>query len=88
MSATLIKKAKITPRKHIYLGVTEKGYLFVIRHLVPVEEEYKEWKTIYTRISLKIVETHYHISKETFETMISMYVGLVYPPVETEKLEG
>lgn len=72
-----MRKIKVNARKHVMLGNTnedgQEGFLFVIRHLVPKEEEMPGFKLIYQRDHINVWDCVFHVSEETFYAMIELF---------------
>lgn len=73
METIQMRKVRVNSRKHVYLGKTKDGYLFVIRHLVPLKKRMGGFECLYKRKSVKICDNHFHVSEETFKVMIAIY---------------
>ena len=71
---TLTKRAKVNPRKHVMFGEASEGYLFVIRHLVPVKKRMTGFKTLYKKENVKVCDLQFHVSEETFKIMMALYL--------------
>ncbi len=72
----MLQRIKVTSTKHVMLGRSNYGFLFVIKHLVPIKEKYKGWTVIRKSTKLKLVENIFHVTEETFDAMMNMYLSL------------
>lgn len=77
----LTRRIKVTPRKHVMFGKTPDGYLFVIRHLVPKWERMTGFKVLYKRGNIKVCDKIFHVTEETFKTMMFLYMFMDLPEI-------
>jgi len=77
----LTRRIKVTPRKHVMFGKTSDGYLFVIRHLVPINQKMGGFKTLYKKGDVKMCDNVFHVSEETFKTMMFLYLFRDLPEI-------
>lgn len=77
----LTRRIKVNPRKHVMFGKTPDGYLFVIRHLVPRKKRMTGFVCLYKRINVKICDNIFHVTEETFKTMMFLYLFRDLPEI-------
>lgn len=80
----LTRRIKINPRKHVMFGKTSDGYLFIIRHLVPINKRMGGFKTLYKKGNIKVCDNTFHVSEETFKTMMTLFLFKDRPIIPQE----